>query len=69
VKKYRYMHTINGHPADFRSKQITYASRVTPIRLFDTLAEIRKNEAASGKWRTSQGFSNTSTYGYVKVAI
>lgn len=69
MKKYQYMHTINGCPGNYEGEQVCFASRNRPIRLAPDLKTIKKQQAASIRWRTSKGFTNTSEYGWVKVLI
>lgn len=64
-----YMHTIDGEAASYVSgEQVCYACRTRPIRLCDSLAQIRKEQASSRKWRIAQGFDGPD-YGYLRVAV
>lgn len=65
----RYMHTINGRPGSYDGEQIRYATRSSPVKLHETLRQIRRQEAMTKKWRTSKGFDNTAQYGYQRVLV
>jgi hypothetical protein len=65
----RYMHTINGRPGSYDGEQICYATRSSPVKLHETLRQIRRQEVMSKKFRTSKGFDNTAQYGYQRVLV
>lgn len=68
-KPYKYMHTINNQPAEYIEKeQIVYASKFYPLKLVDTLQQIKRNEIKSTKWRLNNGYeSSEKEYGWMKV--
>lgn len=69
-----YMHTIGGYPAQYYpGEQICYANGTRGgsgvSRLAQSIAQIKKEQRLSSKWRKSQGFdAHMSDYGYVRVA-
>lgn len=68
--KIKYMHTINSCPGNYYpGEQICYATGSRPIRLADSLAQIKKEWKATLKWRRKQGYHVQSDYGHHRVQI
>jgi len=74
--KFKYMHTINGYPATYEDgEQIVFVfGKRNPIKLVDSLRQIKSEQIKTKKWRDKQGFSiidsqKSDTYSYVKVLI
>lgn len=66
-RKYKYMHTIYGHPANYRN-QICCGSQY--IRLVDDLKTIKLQQELSNSWRMKKGFCDSSfNYSYKKVIV
>jgi len=68
-QKFKYLHTINGEPGHFQGGQVCFSVVTRPIPLCDSLQEIRRQQKASAKYRTKNGWDNSSTLGYRKIAI
>ena len=71
-RKFKYMHTIKGHPANFVHdrgvEQVCYAGQY--VELVDSLKEIRQQQARSIKWRAMKDYPDSSSnYDYRKVYI
>ena len=47
MKNIKYMHTIANEPASYDGKQICYAVVTRPIKLADSLDQIRREQRAS----------------------
>jgi hypothetical protein len=68
--KIKYMHTIDGCPGSYYpGEQICFAVRSRPIRLADSLAQIKKERRATLKWRRQQSYNIYSDYGHLRVQI
>lgn len=71
-RKAKYMHLLRRFPATTPCssyKQISYAGR-GPIRLRDSLQEIRADQLATFEWRERQGFTTDyREYSYVRVYV
>ena len=64
-RKYKYMHTIKGRPANFK-QQICCGCQY--IELVDDLKTIKKQQKESSNWRKKKGYSESSKeYGYKKI--
>lgn len=67
MKRSRYMHTLDGRPAQFNGEQLVYRTR--SVRLVPTLAQVREEQAASRDFRTACGCGDRRDgYGYIRVA-
>lgn len=70
---YKYMHLIDGEPANYvKNQQIVRVnnSKRKPIRLVESLEQVRREQQASDRWRNDQGFSvDSSIYSYAKVLV
>lgn len=72
-KIWKYMHTINGIPAQYiPGEQIEYAQGTRGgagvARLALSIRQIKKEQRLSRKWRLSKGFGATpGDYGYVRI--
>lgn len=62
----KYMHTIDGCPASWDVEQICYASTRRPIKLLNSLAEIKKERKKSDQFRNKHGW-RLSSYGHFRV--
>ena len=52
-----FIHTINGLPAQYyEGGQICYGSRRSGIKTVNTLAQIKKEQRATNKWRKKLGY-------------
>lgn len=66
----KYMHLIDGEPARFDGEQICYADkRRFPVKLVDSLIQIRKEQRKSKAYRKAHGFHDSDGYGYAKVIV
>lgn len=64
----KYMHTIDGHPAEFLGDQITYAIKRRPILLVNSLSDIMRECRQTSAWRKRKGFYNDAgNYGHLRV--
>lgn len=71
-KKYRrmYMHTIDGLPAAFFVNQIVFWSNGWHTeKLAANLRQIRREQAASVRYRRKYGFPDDLRYSYIIVRI
>lgn len=71
-KRVIYIHTIDDQPGEFDGDQICFASnyRHRPNVPAESLAQIKREQRATLRYRKSLGFSNEGTkYGYVKYAV
>jgi hypothetical protein len=68
-----YMHTLNGKPAYFAGKQVVFAlqggSTRTQMPLARSLAQIRREQQASARWRAKNLFGAAFMYSYVRVSV
>ncbi len=65
-----YMHTLDGKPASFEKYQICFAACYgRPNKLCGSLAQIRKEQRKSVKWRKKQGYEDTWKQGYFRFAL
>ena len=64
-----FIHTINGTPAQYyKGEQICYGMRKCGVRTVDTLAQIKKEQRASNKWRKKQGWNDHEVdYDYMRI--
>lgn len=72
-RKTKYMHILNGQPASFCETQICFAGLGQygqPIKMCDSLDDLRAEQKASEEWRESEGLElNGDTLEYIKVAL
>lgn len=66
-KKCKYMHTLNGQPAQFDGEQICFADK--RIKLADSSVQIRREEQLSRRWRLQNGYENEWKESYVTIDI
>lgn len=64
-----FIHTINGLPAQYHEgEQICYGSRRSGVKTVDTLAQIKKEQRATYKWRKKKGYDTHSfVYNYMRI--
>lgn len=64
-----FIHTISGLPAEYYDKeQICYGSRRTGVKTVNTLAQIKKEQRASNKWRKKKGYeTHILDYDYMRI--
>ena len=64
-----FIHTINGHPAEYYDKeQICYGMRRQGVKTVNTLAQIKKEQRATNKWRKKQGYDvRPLDYDYMRI--
>ena len=63
-----YMHLLDGRPAEFTGKQLTYAWRAS-LQLRNTLEEILADQAVSKAFRTHMGFDHKAQMSYQRVCV
>jgi hypothetical protein len=65
-----YMHTIDGAAGSYYpGQQICFAVRTRPIKLCDSLDQIKQEQRKTREWRTAQGFPNQARYGHLRVFV
>jgi len=64
-----FIHTINGYPAQYYDgEQIYYGSRRSGVKTVNTLAQIKKEQRATNKWRKKKGFDvHPLDYDYMRI--
>ncbi len=64
-----FIHILNGYPAQYdKGEQICYGSRRSGVKTVNSLAQIKKDQRASCKWRKKQGFEiNETVYDYMRI--
>ena len=67
----KYMHTIDGMPAAFDGDQICYRSFYGKAQpLCDDLAQIKREQQLTKKYRDSMGFSDYETkYSHLRILV
>lgn len=67
--KWRYMHLLDGKPAEYSPDGRTIFFRDTSVRnLARTLRQIRREQEVDRKWRQSVGLNcEASRYGYIRI--
>lgn len=79
-RPFKYMHTLDGRPAFFVKQDATggqicfsYLGKYSrpAVPLVDSLAQIRREQQATLRWRREQGLTvrELSDYSYVRVAV
>lgn len=68
-QKIVYMHTCDGCPASYNDQMVGMGGRSFPVVLVETLAQIKREQRASLRYRKAQGFDHDLHYGWQKVAI
>ncbi len=68
-KNYKYMHTINGQPGYFEINQIVYAVKTRPVKLCDTLEQIKEEQTKTLKFRKAMELENHSNFDYIKIKV
>lgn len=63
--KTRYMHTLDGKPAEYCDGVVCFSSR--RIKLVDSLKQIRREQRKSMEWDAARNNAGVLTYGYVTV--
>lgn len=64
-----FIHTIGGLPAEYYDEeQICYGMRRCGVKTVDTLAQIKKEQRASNKWRKKRGYEiHLLDYDYMRI--
>ena len=64
-----FIHTINGLPAQYYDEeQICYGSRRSGVKTVNTLAQIKKEQRATNKWRKKKGYhTRPLDYDYMRI--
>lgn len=62
-----YIHTLNGKPASYNGQQVCYAFRGGKVA--HSLAQIRREQAASQAYRDRRGFSDYGKLGYARFTV
>ena len=64
-----FIHTINGLPAQYyEGEQICYGMRRSGVKTVDTLAQIKKEQRATSKYRKKLGYdSHLLDYDYMRI--
>jgi len=64
-----FIHTISGLPAQYyKGEQICFGMRRCGIKTVDTLAQIKKEQRASNKWRKKKGYDvHPLDYDYMRI--
>lgn len=64
----KYMHTVDNQPATYDGEQICFAVRTRPIKLANSLRQIRREQHATIRWRLAQKW-DAKGYGYMRVEV
>lgn len=64
-----YMHTLEGQPAKFTGKQITFVGKRCANPFRESLKQIYDDRLASCEYRHRKGFKNDMRYGYLAITL
>lgn len=67
----KYMHTLEGRPATYvKNSQVCFLSNGSVLSLCDSLAQIRREQKQSLKWRLKKNMSDRKEdYGCLRIKI
>lgn len=66
----KYMHTIDGKPAQWSGEQIVFPYSRGSVRLVDSLRLIRRHQLLTEEFRMSRRFDyDPDKYGYIRVRV